>query len=278
MPAQEVVIKDLFEGADRIEILGKLPSILWLYIEAARSLLSQLSASAGDYGESAANAEKMLSVLEAASRFVSNEELNHCLEAHSRMLGSLSAGQLASGDFMDSFKAELPRLERMAGPRPELAGDLNLEARLLEATLERVEKIKSGRSADLVVTVEVLDDIRNCLSNMAETQGISSIMVIDNAGTLIVHVGERVDLDAVSLAAVSAANFAATERIARLIGERDFVLLFYKGHKESFHFSRIGDEYIVVTIFNNTLSLGLLRLKIAELAHTLDTKRPRRQG
>jgi predicted regulator of Ras-like GTPase activity (Roadblock/LC7/MglB family) len=82
----------------------------------------------------------------------------------------------------------------------------------------------------------------------------------------------------VSLAAVAAANFAATEHIARLIGERDFVLLFYKGHNESFHFSRVGTDYIIVTIFDNSLSLGLLRLKIAEVSHVLEQKLPKRQA
>ena len=278
MSAQEVVFKDIFEGADRIEILGKLPSILWLYLEAARSLVLNVSTASGEHGASVANALKMLSIVEAASRFVSNEELSQCLEAHSRMLEALSAGRLASGDFLDSFKSEFPKLERMAGPRPDPSADPDLERRLLAQALEKGEKIKAGRSADLVVSVDLLDDIRDCLANASETQGISSIMVIDNAGTLIVHVGDRVDLDAISLAAVSAANFAATERIARLIGERDFVLLFYKGHNESFHFSRLGDEFIIVTIFDNALSLGLLRLKIAELSQLLDQKLPRRQG
>lgn len=85
------------------------------------------------------------------------------------------------------------------------------------------------------------------------------------------------DLDVISLAAVAAANFAATEQIARLIGESDFVLLFYKGHSESFHFSRVGTEYIIVTIFDNSLSLGLLRLKIAEVSQVLESKLPKRE-
>jgi predicted regulator of Ras-like GTPase activity (Roadblock/LC7/MglB family) len=110
------------------------------------------------------------------------------------------------------------------------------------------------------------------------TEGISSILVIDNAGSLIVNMGNKIQLDAISLAAVAAANFAATEQIARLIGERDFVLLFYKGHSESFHFSRVGEEYIIVTIFNNSLSLGLVRLKIAEVATVLAKKLPKREG
>lgn len=103
-------------------------------------------------------------------------------------------------------------------------------------------------------------------------------MIIDTAGSLILQIGDKVELDAVSLAAVAAANFAATEQIACLIGERDFVLLFYKGHNESFHFSRVGSEYIIVTIFSNTLSLGLLRLKIAEVSLVLEKKLPKREA
>ncbi|MBM4328108.1 MAG: roadblock/LC7 domain-containing protein [Deltaproteobacteria bacterium] len=124
----------------------------------------------------------------------------------------------------------------------------------------------------------MLDDIRGFLTEKVLTEEISSILIIDNAGTLIVNVGNKVDLDAISLAAVAAANFAATEKIARLIGERDFVLLFYKGRNESFHFRRLGTEYIIVTIFNNSLSLGLIRLKVAEVAQTLERKLPKREG
>ncbi len=148
----------------------------------------------------------------------------------------------------------------------------------LNEQLEKMERIKAGRSADIVISVDILDDVRNYLANEVMTEGISSVLVIDNAGTLICTIGDKLDLDVISLAAVAAANFAATEQIARLIGERDFVLLFYKGHNESFHFSRVGDEYIIVTIFNNSLSLGLLRLKIAEVAQVLEKKLPKRQG
>ena len=110
------------------------------------------------------------------------------------------------------------------------------------------------------------------------SEGISSILIIDNAGTLIVNIGTKPSLDATSLAAVAAANYAATQQIARLIGERDFVLLFYKGHNESFHFCRIGEEFIIVTVFQNSLSLGLLRLKITEAAATLEKKLPKREA
>ena len=68
--------------------------------------------------------------------------------------------------------------------------------------------------------------------------------------------------DTLSLAVLSAANFAATVEIARLIGEEDFTLLFHKGDKRNIHFSRLGDEYIIITLFNEGVSLGLIRLRL----------------
>jgi predicted regulator of Ras-like GTPase activity (Roadblock/LC7/MglB family) len=68
--------------------------------------------------------------------------------------------------------------------------------------------------------------------------------------------------DIFSLAAVSAANFAATAEIARLIGEEDFALLFHKGGKRNVHFSRLARDYLVITLFNDNVSLGLIRLKL----------------
>ncbi|HBD10282.1 MAG TPA: dynein regulation protein LC7, partial [Syntrophobacteraceae bacterium] len=52
----------------------------------------------------------------------------------------------------------------------------------------------------------------------------------------------------------------ATERIAKLIGEKDFTLLFHKGSRFNIHFGRINQDFILVTLFNNEVSLGLVRL------------------
>jgi len=194
------------------------------------------------------------------------------------MLSALVSGDTADEKFVQSFISSLATLEEVAGQRTPSVADRFLGPDLLEKELDKVEKIKAGRSADIVVSVDVLNDVRNYLSSEVMTEGISSILVIDNAGSLIVNMGNKIELDAISLAAVAAANFAATEQIARLIGERDFVLLFYKGHSESFHFSRVGEEYIIVTIFSNALSLGLVRLKIAEVAAVLAKKLPRREA
>lgn len=277
MTPQDLGIKDIFEGAEQIEIFGKLPALLWAYIGAAHKLVDEANAGSLNFGPALHDMTRLLEILDSAAKRLGNADLQERLAAQSRVLGQIGAGDLSGGQLVDSLSAGLVPLEEVAGPRPDSSETL-FTKEWLDREMARLENVKTGRSPDVVVSIEVLEDVRAYLSREVVTEGISSILVIDNAGTLIVNMGSRVELDAVSLAAVAAANFAATEQIARLIGESDFVLLFYKGHSESFHFTRVGKDYIIVTIFDNSLSLGLLRLKIAEVAHALESKLPQREA
>jgi predicted regulator of Ras-like GTPase activity (Roadblock/LC7/MglB family) len=270
--------EDIFSGAEKVEILGKLPSFLWFYIEASRNLIRQVNAKHEQHDDAFANVEKILGVLNSAAHHIDNKKLQDHLSDQAEMLQGFGSGNLSPEAFVSKFLPAITKLEGMAGSRRDASHDMELEKLILSRELEKADKIKTGRSADIVVNVNILDDVRNYLSKEVMTEGISSVLIIDSAGSLVVNIGDKIELDVVSLAAVAAANFAATEQIARLIGEQDFVLLFYKGRNESFHFTRVGSEYIIVTIFNNALSLGLLRLKIAEVARVLETKLPKRQG
>ena len=278
MTVQNVGIEDIFKGAEKIEIFGKLPGLLWAYIDTGHQLVQDLQAGPGSFPESVRKLEKLLEILNSAADHLGNKELKGRLGPHAQILNALTSGETGQESFVQTFTSGLATLEEVAGQRNPSVVERFLGKDVLERELDKVEKIKAGRSADIIVSVDVLDDVRAYLTREVMTEGISSILVIDNAGSLIVNMGNKIDLDAVSLAAVAAANFAATEQIARLIGETDFVLLFYKGHSESFHFSRVGGEYIIVTIFNNALSLGLVRLKIAEVALVLEKKLPKREG
>ena len=278
MAKQDSVTGGIFVEANKVEVLGKLPAMLWAYIEVARTIARDLGSGRQDVEGLLADGERMLSILSSAAALLGNEELDGRIGGHSRMFADFNEGTLSDADFVGAIDSELPKLEAMAGPRPEPSEVASIDRLFLEKEWDRLDPVKSGRSADLIVTVDQLNDIRDYLFNEVRTEGISSILIIDNAGTLIVNVGGKINIDAVALAAVAAANFAATEKIAHLIGEQDFVLLFYKGRHESFHFSRVAQEYIIVTIFENSLSLGLLRLKIAEVVKVLETKLPKREG
>ncbi len=276
MTQQDGVSRDIFKGAEKIEIFGRLPALLWSYIDTARSFIQDLKTKPDLESPTIPQIKRMLEILDSAADHLENRKLKDRLSKQSNMLSSLNSGKLPGG-FIDAFEAELSTLAELAGQRVDASSGGLLDAAFLDL-VQKGEKIKTGRSADLIVNIAILEDVKNYLTQEILSDGVNSVLIIDNAGTLIVNIGTKPSLDATSLAAVAAANYAATQQIARLIGERDFVLLFYKGHNESFHFCRVGEEFLIVTVFDNSLSLGLLRLRIAEAAAVLEKKLPKRQA
>jgi predicted regulator of Ras-like GTPase activity (Roadblock/LC7/MglB family) len=57
--------------------------------------------------------------------------------------------------------------------------------------------------------------------------------------------------------------------MATIVGETDFPMLFHKGKKENIHFSLVGDHFLLITIFGNKMSLGLLRLIVSEAVNKI---------
>ena len=62
----------------------------------------------------------------------------------------------------------------------------------------------------------------------------------------------------------AAGNYGAVNAMADIVGEKDFSLLFHKGEDVNIHFKSITTEYLLISIFGNDLSVGFLRLKVAE--------------
>jgi predicted regulator of Ras-like GTPase activity (Roadblock/LC7/MglB family) len=132
------------------------------------------------------------------------------------------------------------------------------------------EKSKKGiRIMDLILEKKDLDKIRDCLESMLKNASAESVLCVDRSGRLIWGCGNRSEEELVPLAALTAANFGATEAIANIIGEKDFTLLFHKGKEENIHFSAIGKDFILITIFNNKTSLGLIRLEVERATQEL---------
>ncbi len=124
--------------------------------------------------------------------------------------------------------------------------------------------------SDLVLTAPVLEEARSQIENALIKAGVHTVLLIDEAGNIVASCGTECDkLDTTSLAALAAANFGATSQMAKLIGEDDFSLLFHKGKKDSIHFARVGGSLILITIFGDDVSLGLVRLRVAQLAETI---------
>jgi predicted regulator of Ras-like GTPase activity (Roadblock/LC7/MglB family) len=125
--------------------------------------------------------------------------------------------------------------------------------------------------ADLVLTKQALDRIDSILEGMLERSGAHTVLLIDKAGQIISFQGSMDEEKVSSLAALTAANYGATTAIARLFGEEEFTLLFHKGKKENLHFSNVGEEYLMITVFNNDTHLGLVRLEVRKGLEQMET-------
>ena len=131
------------------------------------------------------------------------------------------------------------------------------------------QSTKEAPVRDLILTTKNLKHANTLLEDNLIGAGVRTAMLIDSAGNIIVDVsreGYTEEIDALSLAALTAASLAATTQIAQIIGEEDFSLLFHKGENTNIHFSRVGDNLILVNIFGGDISLGLVRCRVEELS------------
>ncbi len=91
------------------------------------------------------------------------------------------------------------------------------------------------------------------------------------AGNVIANLNDgEIKHDIYSLAALAAGNFGAVSSMAKIIGEDEFSLLFHKGEKENIHFSKVSNDFLLITIFGKELSLGFLRLKVSEAIEKIE--------
>ena len=112
---------------------------------------------------------------------------------------------------------------------------------------------------------EQINGIDKILQEDLIEEGVHSVVLIDMAGNIISDLDNgKKKHDVYSLAALAAGNFGAVSTMAKMIGEEDFSLLFHKGEEESIHFSKVMEDFLLITIFGSDISLGFMRLKVNE--------------
>jgi predicted regulator of Ras-like GTPase activity (Roadblock/LC7/MglB family) len=122
---------------------------------------------------------------------------------------------------------------------------------------------------NIIITKKDLEKIDFCLNKIVSSSRAHSVLLIDRSGQLIAQHGNTPGIDILSLSALTAANFGATAEIARILGEEEFTLLFHKGKSENVYFSAIGEDVIMVTLFDDNTSLGVIRLQINKIIDEL---------
>ena len=91
----------------------------------------------------------------------------------------------------------------------------------------------------------------------------------DRNGQLVSEAGELGDIDTTSLASLVAGNIAASGGLAKLLGEHEFPTHFHQGERDNMHFTLVAGRIILVVIFDERSSLGLVRLRVKRATRTL---------
>jgi predicted regulator of Ras-like GTPase activity (Roadblock/LC7/MglB family) len=122
----------------------------------------------------------------------------------------------------------------------------------------------------MVMYDEEFQQINTVCERLSREANAKIVFVVDKNGQLIASVGATKDLDTTSLASLTAGNIAATGGLAKLIGEKEFSILFHEGERDNLHISVIGGRVILVVIFDSRSSLGLVRLRVKKASDELN--------
>lgn len=122
---------------------------------------------------------------------------------------------------------------------------------------------------NFVVYEEDLRAMDGELSRFLDESAAGCALLVQRDGQLVAKQGHTQRLDVESLAALAAGAFAATKEIARLVGEPEFSVLFHEGDQEHIHVSLVADAMIMVTIFDDRTTIGMVRLYASETSARL---------
>ena len=119
-------------------------------------------------------------------------------------------------------------------------------------------------SASWSFTEEDFGAIQQTLQRFLHETNARCALLVDRSGQLVATVGEQPHFDPTAFATLTAADFSANDQLAKLIGESDFNSLFHQGEKESMYLADVARRVILVALFDNRTTLGLVRLKIKD--------------
>jgi predicted regulator of Ras-like GTPase activity (Roadblock/LC7/MglB family) len=95
--------------------------------------------------------------------------------------------------------------------------------------------------------------------------GALCALLVDRTGRLLAEAGDTASLDGVAFASLASADFAASDQLAELLGEREFTSLYHHGAERSMFLAEIGGAAILAALFDTRTTLGMVRITTKSL-------------
>ncbi len=126
----------------------------------------------------------------------------------------------------------------------------------------RPEAARPDKRADVGSLIESdiqqFDGLLN--SFIADTQAHCAV-IVDRSGRLLTQAGDTGAMDNVTFASLVAGDFAASDQLARLLGEAEFSSLYHAGVGRSMFLADIAGWGILAALFDGKTTLGMIRLR-----------------
>lgn len=107
------------------------------------------------------------------------------------------------------------------------------------------------------------------LSDLTADSGALTVLLVTRQGIVLASAGNTAYLNTTAMAALVAGMFSATREVARMVGEDQFSILLQQGEKRHIHISLIGEETMMVIVFEDQNRIGMIRLNARRAADRL---------
>ena len=116
---------------------------------------------------------------------------------------------------------------------------------------------------------EEMSEINATLRSFLQRAKATAAFLVDKDGHLITREGidDKIDVD--SICGLVAGAFAATKQMALMLGQDTFLNLFHQGKRANIQVTLVGNRTILAVVFDDSTTIGMVRLYLAEGANTL---------
>ncbi len=122
----------------------------------------------------------------------------------------------------------------------------------------------------VIIKEHQFQKIKSVLARLCAEAAARVVFLVDRDGQPIAFHGDIGEMDTTSFSSLAAGNVAATNSMAKLIGEDQFPSVVHEGERESIFISVIGRSLLVV-VFDDRSTLGLVKLRTKKATYSVAT-------
>ncbi|MCI0436723.1 MAG: roadblock/LC7 domain-containing protein [Gemmatimonadetes bacterium] len=129
------------------------------------------------------------------------------------------------------------------------------------------------KRADVIASIGASDIelVDSALRNFLRETNARCVVVVDRTGRLLTTVGDTGGFDEITFASLAAADFAASDQLAVLLGEQEFSTLYHHNTRQSMYLADVGGLVILAALFGRKSTLGLVRLRTGRVVAQLSS-------